>query len=267
MTSMVAQDRLPARWIVVNDGSRDETPQIIDEFAHAHSWIRRVDLHDRGFRLNGSGVMQAVAAGLAALDVDDWDYLVKLDADVSFPRTYFRRCLHRFERDAALGIGGGVVVSSLGDGVVSEQHPRFHVRGATKIYRRACWDQIGGLHLVKGWDTLDEVKATMLGWRTESFADLEVVQHRYTGEASGQLSNWRKNGEACYVVGYHPVFLMARALVRATRRPYAVAGLGLVWGYVEAALRRRARIPDPDLVRYLRRQQLRRLVGLPSVWT
>ena len=255
LESMVGQELRPVRWVIVNDGSSDDTAEIVQEYCDTHPWIRRVDRPDRGRRVNGSGVMEAVFAGLDALDVEDWDYLVKLDADLSFGPGYLSGCIQRFEDDSRLGIGGGIVLSELDGRLVGERHPEFHVRGATKIYRRACWDAIGGLHPVKGWDSLDELKATMSGWQTSSFPELSVVQHRYTGAASGQMSNWRKNGEACWIIGYHPAFLAARALTRGLRRPYLTASLGLVWGYGAAARRHVPPVDDPELVRYIRDQQ------------
>ena len=120
---------------------------------------------------------------------------------------------------------------------------------------------------MKGWDTLDELKANLEGWSTRSFEDLTVVQKRYTGAAQGQLSNWVKNGEGCWIAGYHPLFLLARAVVRGFRRPFVVPTVGLVAGYVGAAARRVPRIDDRELIRYVQQQQLRKLTGRSSAWT
>jgi len=264
--SMAAQSVRPAQWVIVNDGSTDETPEILARAVDAYPWITVVDREDRGHRLNGSGVMHAVHDGLARLDIDNWDFMVKLDSDLTFDPQYFQQCFEHFEADATLGVGGGVVLSEVDGKLIEEKHPKFHVRGATKIYRRACWDEIDGLHPVKGWDTLDELKANMEGWSTRSFEDLAVVQKRYTGAAQGQLSNWRKNGEGCWIAGYHPLFLVARAIVRGFRRPYVTPTIGLMAGYFGAAARRTARIPDPALIAYVRRQQFRKLTGRSSAW-
>jgi glycosyltransferase involved in cell wall biosynthesis len=265
--SMLAQHVRPTQWVIVDDGSTDTTPDILASYTSSHPWIVAVSRADRGRRLNGSGVMQAVHDGLDRLEIADWEYLVKLDADLTFDPGYFRDCFDRFDADATLGIGGGVVVSDVEGELVEEKHPKFHVRGATKIYRRACWDAIGGLHPVKGWDTLDELKANLEGWSTRSFEDLTVVQKRYTGAAQGQLSNWAKNGEGCWIAGYHPLFLLARALVRGFRRPFVVPTIGLIAGYVGAAVRRVPRIPDRELIHYVQQQQLRKLTGRSSAWT
>ncbi len=210
--------------------------------------------------------MDAFYAGYEALTEDGWDFVIKFDGDLSFEPDYFEGCLAEFEKDPKLGIGGGVIYNRIDGELVLEKHPRFHVRGATKIYRRACWRDIGELIRAPGWDTLDEVKATRKGWTTRSFDKPSLVQERFTGDADGQWSNWLKNGRANYITGYHPIFILAKACVRAFRRPYLTASVGIVCGFFGAALKRVPRIDDRDLIRYVQRQQLRRLVGLSSVW-
>lgn len=263
---MAAQTHRPTQWVVVNDGSSDETGAILDRWAKELPWLRVVHREDRGFRAAGSGVMEAFYAGYEVLDVADWRFLVKFDGDLSFEADYFQRCLEEFERDPRLGVGGGVIYNRIDGELVLEHHPRFHVRGATKIYRRELWEQMGGLIRQPGWDTLDEVKANQLGWTTRSFDEPHLVQERFTGDAAGQWRNWVKNGRASYITGYHPLFLVAKACARAARRPYLKATFGLLVGFFGAALRRVPRIDDRELIRFLQRQQLRRLMGRESVW-
>ncbi|MEM6675222.1 MAG: glycosyltransferase family A protein [Planctomycetota bacterium] len=264
--SMVDQTVRPTTWVIVNDGSTDRTAELLDRAAEGHDWIRAVHREDRGFRAAGGGVMEAFYAGLEAVEDDDWEFLVKLDGDLQFENDYFERCLREFEKDPKLGVGGGVIKNRIGDQLVLERVPAFHVRGATKIYRRACWDAIEGLIAAPGWDTLDEVKANYLGWSSRSFDDVVLIQERFTGDAAGQWRNWVKNGKAAYITGYHPLFLMSKAGVRALRRPYLKASLGLVWGYFGAPLSGVKKGATKDVVRYVRQQQLRRLMGRSTIW-
>lgn len=264
--SVAAQTILPRQWVVVNDGSTDETAAILDQGAQRHEWIQPVHRSDRGYRAAGSGVMEAFYAGYEALNHDDWDYLVKLDGDLELPTDYFARCFERFEANPKLGIGGGVIRNRIGRDLELENHPGFHVRGATKIYRRRCWQDIDGLIRLPGWDTLDEVTAQMRGWHTESFREISLVQNRETGGAAGPWGNWVKNGAAAYLIGYHPLFLLLRAIRQLTRWPYGVATVGLIWGYFGATLRREPRAADPEIVRYLRQQQMARMLGRESIW-
>src|SRR5690606_24828962 len=116
-----------------------------------------------------------------------WEYLVKLDGDVTFDANYFERCFQKFADDPRLGIGGGTVCNIVNGKVVPESKldPAFHVRGATKIYRKGCWDQIGELIRAPGWDTLDELKANMLNWSTLTFGDIQLLHHKPAGSADG----------------------------------------------------------------------------------
>jgi len=263
---MASQTVRPARWIIVNDGSTDRTREIAESAAREHDWIRVLNRADRGFRKAGGGVVAAFNEGLELLDLEDWDFIVKFDADLSIQPDYFERCFERFRQDPKLGIGGGVIHHHVGNRMILEKHPKFHVRGATKIYRRACWEDISPLFVAPGWDTADEVKANMLGWSTYSFHELVMVQNRMTGMANGRWGNSTKNGRACYLIGYHPLFLLLRSAVWLKRWPPFVQSLGLAWGYFRCYFKGEKRVDDPDLLRYMRDQQFRRLLGRPSIW-
>jgi glycosyltransferase involved in cell wall biosynthesis len=264
--SIVAQTVVPAEWVVVDDGSGDDTAAIAERYAATYPWISVVRRGDRGFRAAGSGVMEAFHDGLAHLRTTDWDFLVKLDGDVLLADDYFAQLLQRFDEDPTLGIAGGAFHNPGEGGYTEERHPAFHVRGATKVYRRACWDAIGGLIRETGWDTYDEVKANRLGWRTRTFRDLVVLHQRTTGGAAGQWRNWVKNGYACYHVGYDPIWMIARAVRRLLHPPRFASCFGLLWGYFGAMVRRAPQVDDRETIRYVRQQQRRRLLGRPSIW-
>jgi poly-beta-1,6-N-acetyl-D-glucosamine synthase len=267
--SLVAQTVTPAQWVVVDDGSSDGTGDIARRYAEAHPWVTVVARENRGFRAPGGGVMEAFHDGLAAVTVPDWEYLVKLDGDVLLEADYFEQCLARFDENPRLGIGGGAFHNPVGDGsgaYAEERTPVFHVRGATKIYRRACWDAIGGLIRKTGWDTYDEVKANRLGWETYTFRDLVVRQQRTTGGVAGPWQNAVKNGKAAHIVGYDPTFMLARA-ARSLARPHgAQIGAGLLRGYFGAMVRREPRVEDELTIKYIRREQRNRLLGRASIW-
>jgi glycosyltransferase involved in cell wall biosynthesis len=264
--SLVAQTVTPSEWVVVDDGSRDDTAEVAERYAVTYPWITVVRRADRGFRAAGSGVMEAFHDGLDAMRSTDWDFLVKLDGDVLLAQDYFEKLLEQFDADPGLGIAGGAFHNPTDDGYTEEKHPAFHVRGASKVYRRACWDDIDGLIRITGWDTYDEVKANRLGWRTRTFRDLVVLHQRTTGGAAGQWRNWVKNGYACYVVGYDPFFVIARALRRLLHPPRIASSAGLLWGFFGSYLKRAPRVDDPATARFVRREQRRRLLGRPSIW-
>lgn len=264
--SVMNQSIRPSEWVIVNDGSSDNTGAIIEEAAREHSWIRILHRTNRGFRQAGGGVVQAFNDGYRTLTTSDWDFIVKLDGDLSFEPDYFKRCFEYFEKEPKLGVAGGAIYHIVDGQPCLERGPAFHVRGATKIYRRACWEAIGGLLVAPGWDTLDEVKAHMLGWTTRSFSDLRLIHHRYTGAADGTWKNFVKNGKANYISGYHPLFMLAKCALHLVQKPYVVASAGLLYGYVTGYLKHIPQVDDPELIAYLRRQQIGRLVGRQTIW-
>lgn len=264
--SVLGQSVLPAEWLIVDDGSTDRTGAIIDRYADQVPWIRVVHRANRGFRKAGGGVIEAFYDGYSCLATEDWEFIVKLDGDLAFSPDYFERCFAHFHTEPRLGIGGGEIYHELNGQLKLEANPTFHVRGATKIYRKACWEAIGGLWMAPGWDTIDEVKANMLGWTTHSFPDLRLIHHRLTGSADGLLRDRVKLGMACYVSGYHPLFVAAKCLSRLARKPYVVGAAAIAFGFLKGYLTRKPQVRDAQLVRYLRNQQLRRLCGLETIW-
>jgi poly-beta-1,6-N-acetyl-D-glucosamine synthase len=264
--SVAAQTIKPVEWVIVNDGSTDGTARIIDRNSAQYDWIRGLHRTNRGFRKAGGGVIEAFNDGYKLLECQDWDFVVKLDGDLSFEPEYFERIFSRFSSDPRLGIAGGILYS-LHDGEKRvERNPQFHVRGATKVYRRECWVQIGGLWPASGWDTVDEAKANMLGWKTRTFPDIHAFHHRPTGAADGIWRDSVKRGLICYSVGYHPLYLLARCIYRFAHRPYGVRSIGILYGFLKAYLKSSPRINEAGLIRFIRTEQMKRLMGQETIW-
>lgn len=264
--SVISQTILPVEWIIVNDGSTDLTRHIVDNYVDQYSWIHAVHRENRGFRSAGGGVIEAFYAGYATLKEKEWNYIVKLDGDLSFDADYFETIFKYFQQSQDLGVGGGLIYNVVNSVLVVEQHPLFHVRGATKLYKRECWDAIGGLLVAPGWDTLDEVKANMLGWKSRTFRDLKVIHYRYTGAADGQWRSYVKYGRANYISGYHPLFLVLKCLRRVLHKPILLGAIGIFYGYVSAYLKGLPRVDDRALIAYLRRQQLNKILMRETIW-
>jgi len=269
INAVISQTVRPRKWVIVDDGSTDNTGRLIDDAARQHSWIRAVHRADRGYRKAGSGLVETFYDGYALISEESWDYICNLDGDISFEPSYFEQCLKRFGSNPKLGIGGGTVCIVVKGLLLEEARgdPPFHVRGAAKIYRRACWDAIGRLVRAPGWDTVDELKANMLGWRTYTFSDIKVVHHKPTGNAYGAWKYSFKNGRAAYLTGYHPLFMFLKCLKRLGSRPYCIGSAGLLAGFLSGYLARLPRSSDRDLIRYLRKQQIRRILNRESLWS
>jgi poly-beta-1,6-N-acetyl-D-glucosamine synthase len=264
--SVVQQTVKPVEWVIVDDGSTDGTADIIERYAKECDWIRGFHRRNRGFRKAGGGVVEAFNDGYKSLRCCDWDFVVKLDGDLSFEPEYFERILDRFSSEPRLGIAGGTLKYVHNGEKNIARNPQFHVRGATKVYRRACWEQIGGLWPGPGWDTVDETKANMLGWKTMSIPNIHAVHHRLTGGADGIWSDSTKHGLICYSVGYHPLFILARCIYRLADRPYAVRSIGIIYGFVRAHLTSAPRVSEAAFIRFVRSEQIKRLMGQESIW-
>lgn len=268
VASVRGQTCPPLEWVVVDDGSTDSTRAILEEAATAAAWIHPVFRVNAGPRRPGPAVVSAFYEGFRALRVQDWDFLVKLDGDISFGEHYFEQIFSLFARRPELGIAGGALMVEQGGepSLECRADPPFHVRGAVKTYRRGCWNAIGGIAALTGWDTLDELSANMLGWQTETLREVTALHHRTTGAAYGTWSDSRKNGLANYVVGYHPLFMLGKCFKRGLVRHQPLSALGLLAGYVGGYVRGSPRVEDRRLIRYVREQQLRHLFLRPSIW-
>ncbi len=254
--SVVGQTRLPSLWVIVDNGSTDETPSIARRLAGSHGWIRVLETPGEVAPTRGAPIVRAFLAGLAALVVRP-DVIVKLDADVSFPAEHFEQLLDAFAADPSLGMASGTCWE-LERG---EWRPRFstrsHVRGAVRAYRRECLEQVLPLEERMGWDGIDEIKAAVRGWRTASLAELPFFHHRNLGERESRLSKWSRQGEMAYFMGYRPSYLALRAVFRMREDLTAPA---MIWGYARAALARSRRCADPTVRAHLRREQALRRV-------
>jgi len=263
---MVNQSIRPAEWIIVNDGSTDDTGKIIDEAAAEHPWIHPVHRANRGFRKSGGGVVEAFNDGYRTITCTNFDFIVKFDGDLSFQPDYFEKCLARFDAEPKLGVGGGAIYHIRNGEAVLERCPEFHVRGATKIYRKACWDAIGGFWPAPGWDTVDEVKANRLGWVSRNFPEMRLTHHRETGSADGMWKGLVKNGRANYVCGYHPLFMIGKCIRRLPMKPYILGSIALFYGFITGYLERIPQIDDRETIAYLRSQQMGKMLGGQTIW-
>ncbi|WP_433973543.1 glycosyltransferase [Tunturiibacter lichenicola] len=263
---MVKQTATPKQWVIVNDGSKDRTGEIADGYAKRYPWIKVVHRQDRGFRKAGGGVVDAFNDGYHELDRSDWNFVVKFDGDLTFDGNYFEECFKEFASDDELGVGGGVICY-IDDGKKSfETTTSFHVRGATKIYRKACWESIGGLLSIPGWDTMDEVKANSCGWKTRSFPHLHLVHQRDTGSADGMWPTLVKYGRANYICGYHPLFMLGKCFKRLAQKPYLIGSIGLMYGFIYGYLMKVPQVADRQVIDYLRREQVKRMFGSETMW-
>jgi glycosyltransferase involved in cell wall biosynthesis len=265
--SVLEQTIKPKQWIIVDDGSSDQTPEIIDKYAMQVPWITTIKRSDRGYRKSGVGVMEAFFDGYNSLNIKEFDFIIKLDGDLKFKSDYFESCIKYFIENSKLGIAGGSIYCyDLKGRLTVEKAPLFHVRGATKIYRKECWDLINDLLHCTGWDTIDEIKAIQLGWQTRSLPDVPLIQLRSTGGVNGVWKDWVKNGVANYVSGYHPLFVIIKCLKHIFTKPYFLVSVALCYGFISGYLGKTVKTTDKSMIKFLRNQQMRRVLLRSSIW-
>jgi biofilm PGA synthesis N-glycosyltransferase PgaC len=260
LDSVVNQTCRPDLWIIVDDGSRDRTAQIVEGFAAAHPWIRLVRRQRHGGRQLGPGVVNAFNAGLAALGDEPFDVIAKLDCDLEFGPETFAAIMAAFD-DPKVGMASGTTLLLLDGKLVSERYTSYHVPGQAKFYREACFRDIGGLQCVYGWDIIDETDARRHGWLTRSEPQIIFTHHRLQGSSFPGLRGRVIWGQGAYAIGSHPLFALARGLYRMAEYPWLVGGLAFIWGFFAGYFNPDLqRLKNPGLVRYLRQEQLYRLM-------
>ena len=260
--SMVAQTVRPAAWMIVDDGSADATPEIAARAAEQYDWIQLYRRTDRGVRKLGGGIIEAFDDGLSRFNLNDFDYVCKLDGDLEFGPTYFERLFEKFEADPRLGTASGKSYLRIGNRLVWERGSDDISQGQSKLYRVACFRDIGGFVREVMWDGIDCHRCRMLGWRAASFRDPELrfIHLRMMGSSVKSIYQGRLRwGYGQYYMGTHPLYALAITVYRMLERPWIIGGLLIGAGYFGSWLRRRSRYEDPTFRKHLRKWQLARL--------
>ncbi len=263
LRSLEAQTRRPDRLLLVDDGSTDGSGELAREFAERHEWataLRRPVREREGDRLARAEVYVAFKWALAQVD-EDWDVAAKLDTDLELTPRTIETIASELDRRPELGLAGTYLSEVGGDGVLGRLKIRpEHVHGATKFYRRQCYEAIQPMPPILGWDMIDEIKAKMAGWETRSFAmpEGDPLHMRLRGGHDGLLRGFRRWGEGAWAMGEHPLHVVLHAFQRMSDPPRVVGGINYVIGWASAGLRRLPRA-EPEVRAVVRRGQLRRI--------
>jgi glycosyltransferase involved in cell wall biosynthesis len=244
----------------VDDGSTDGTPGILTEYAANHSSIQVVTRQNRGHRSVGPGVIDAFYAGYATIDINRFDFLCKLDLDLELPPDYFAQLLKRMAANPRLGCCSGkpYYIDEASGKLVSEKCGDENAIGASKFYRKECFQQIGGFVRQVMWDGIDGHRCRMLGWIARSWDEpaMRFLHLRPMGSShKGILTGRVRHGFGQYFMGTGLVYMMLSALYRMTRPPYVIGGLAMLWGYVRSMVAREDRLKDPVFRSFLRKYQ------------
>lgn len=261
--SVVAQTRRPLRWVIVSDGSTDGTDEIVKRYAALHDWIELVRTPERQER-HFAGKVLAFNAGYARVKDLDYEVIGNLDADITFETDYFSFLLSKFQLFPELGVAG----TPFREGSFQYDY-RFtsseHVSGACQLFRRKCFEAVGGYVPLKvgGIDLVAVVTARMRGWKTRCFTERVCEHHRQTqaGEHS-RLARTFKSGHHDYLMGVHPLWQFSRSVYQMTKPPFMLSGSALLLGYASALLSRADRPVSTEFIAFRRQEQMRRLKAL-----
>jgi glycosyltransferase involved in cell wall biosynthesis len=267
LASMVAQTRLPERWVIVDDGSTDRTAQIVEGYASRYQWMelfRMPQRIDRSF----AGKVHAFNAGLERARSVEFDVIGNLDADLSFDPDYLEFLIGKFAQDPRLGVTGTPFTEDDGyDTARDSFEGENHVAGGCQLFRRQCFEEVGGYipNRAGGIDWIAVTTARMKGWKVRSFSEKRFHHYRTLGTAGkGPLRALFSYGEKDYYLGGSPMWELFRVTYRMTKKPVLLGGIALLLGYVWAALRRVNRVVSPELIRFHRHEQMKKLRAIFS---
>lgn len=259
--SVLAQTVKPERWIIVSDGSTDRTDEIAGRYASTQSWIKLMRMPERRDRTFAAKANCFNTAYLC-LNGLSYDIIGNLDADISFEPDYFEYLLGKFIEHPKLGVAGTPFVED-GSGPYDYRFANIeHVSGACQLFRRECFEDVGGYVPIKGGgiDWIAVTTARMKGWQTRTFTDKYCFHHRKMGTAKGSIYAARfKLGREDYYLGSHPLWVFLRVFAQMRYKPYILGGLCIGLGYIVAAGKRIERAVSPELMNFHRREQMQRL--------
>ena len=261
LDSIAQQTLPPSEWIVVDDGSTDNTAELVAKASRTYPWIRLVRRETGSeVRSGGGKVVRAFLQGYSALKTESYDFLVKLDADLTLPKDYFEKVAQCFAADPRVGLCGGTVLNVVDGALILEKTAPHHVRGAFKAYRKECYEQIGGLKTVWSWDGMDQMELMFHGWKTQVLP-IDVIHHRPTTSAYKILPHRRETGREFYRNGYLLDLALVKTVEYALRKPLATGGFSFLQGYLSAWAGHEPKNVTTELARFMRRFQYRRLLG------
>jgi poly-beta-1,6-N-acetyl-D-glucosamine synthase len=263
LDSVISQSVRPTKWVIVDDGSTDNTPQILAEYRSHHDWIDVVTRSDRGRRSVGPGVIEAFYSGYETIDPTDYDFLCKLDLDLSLPPRYFEILMERMTANSRIATCSGKAYIEEDGHPVAERHGDDTSLGMTKFYRVSCFKAIGGFVREVMWDGIDCHQCRMKGWIACSWdePELRFIHLRPMGSSQESIYAGRmRHGYGQYFMGTGFLFMAASAIYRINKKPFVLGSLAMLWGWVKSALQGRPRYEDAKFREFLRRYQWRVLL-------
>jgi len=258
LQSIVEQTVLPSKIVVVNDGSTDKTEEIIQSFCDNYSFFSLVNKTSEAIHLPGSKVIQAFQKGLETLD-DNYDIMVKIDADLIFPSNYFETIIKHFQSDERIGmVGGFCYIEKNGEWILENLTDKDHIRGALKAYRKETFKEIGGLKPAMGWDTVDELLCKFYNWKVVTDESLHVKHLKPTGASYNKAARY-KQGEAFYSLGYGFFITTIASLKLAMRKGKPLLFMDYIKGFWKAKSAKKSLLVTNEQAKFIRNYRWKKM--------
>ena len=256
--AMISQSILPTKWVLVDDFSTDGSKKIVEDAMSKFPWIKLVSVPTNSPRSRGEKIARLFNYGVKSID-HDWEFCSKIDADMILPREYFQQILEQFENEENLGIASGnCFIQRRGKKIIEKVEPN-HTRGGLKTYRRECFESIGGVMEMDGWDGIDNAICLHQGWITKNIESLLAEQTRDTGKKYGSLREAYKIGVKSHIMGYSWAYLIAKSILHISRKPLVIGGFLILMGFITSKITRVENMGDKAVMSNLRKFQRKRL--------
>ena len=264
INSIANQTLKPAVWVIVDDGSTDNTPQIIGASKKKHTWLKSIRLSESPRDLSIHYASVCITALNYAIDYCkrnniEYKYIGTVDADINLEKAYFENLIHEFEKDPKLGIASGGTWVSVKGKEVQLQLREDIPSGGHRLWRKKCFEETGGYSLTYAADSVSNIKAKLRGWNVKRFEDYKATQTRRTSSAEGLWNGWKTNGAAAYYLEVHPLFAILRTIRYLFKKPYYI-GLAYLVGYSHSIITRKPQTDDEEIRyynRYIRPREVR----------
>jgi glycosyltransferase involved in cell wall biosynthesis len=258
LQSLISQTHLPKKVVVVNDNSTDKTAEIVLAFAKENPFITLVNNTSSAVHLPGSKVIQAFHKGFESLD-DNYDIIVKLDADLILPNNYFATIIRHFQKDPTIGMAGGFAyIEKNGEWILENLTDKDHIRGAFKAYRKECFKQIGNLKPAMGWDTVDELLSKFHNWQVITDDSLIVKHLKPTGANYNKTARY-KQGEAFYTLGYGFAITAIASAKLAMMKKQPLLFIDYIKGFWKAKFAKTPLLVNAEQAKFIRNYRLKKM--------